>query len=372
MSVRIAHIADTHLGAGGFGNKLSESGINRREEDVCNAFSYCIDRILEMKPDLVIHAGDLFHTVRPSNRIINFAIREILKLSRAEIPVVIISGNHDAPRQRSVGHVLSIFENLPGVYPVFRSKFESLRFGPVALGCLPHCLTTDILHQEIEKAHPGDAEVNILIAHGVVSGIEQFSMAELSEEEIPSSVFERGFDYVALGHYHRYTQVDDNVYYAGSTERLSFGELGEKKGFLEVVLPEREVMFHRIPAREMIELEKIDSAGLDYDQLKQVVESRFDDVDLKDKIVRLKIYNLPEVLYRNLPVKDIRQKSSEAFYFKLVTEREEVEQYELAKDVKFSHVLDEFRSYLSSRPVEKLDKDRLLEMAQKYFSEQEN
>ena len=95
-------------------------------------------------------------------------------------------------------------------------------------------------------------------------------------------------------------------------------------------------------------------------------------MDLKDKIVRLKIYNLPEVLYRNLPVKDIRQKSSEAFYFKLVTEREEVEQYELAKDVKFSHVLDEFRSYLSSRPVEKLDKDRLLEMAQKYFSEQEN
>jgi DNA repair exonuclease SbcCD nuclease subunit len=68
----------------------------------------------------------------------------------------------------------------------------------------------------------------------VVAGIPEFSMGELSEQEIPTSYFDLGFDYVALGHYHRHCQVAPVVVYAGSTERLSLSELGQEKGFVEV------------------------------------------------------------------------------------------------------------------------------------------
>ena len=371
MSARFVHIADSHLGAGGFGNKLNEHGLNQREEDICRAFSAAIDRAIELRPDFVIHAGDLFHTVRPTNRIINFAIKEMLKLAAAEIPIVIISGNHDAPKQRSVGHVLSIFENLPGVIPVFKSKFESISIKGVTVGCLPHCLTPEILQQEFTNVKPGETRFNILVAHGVAAGIERFSMAELSEEEIPSSLFRSGFDYTALGHFHKYTEVEENVYYAGSTERLSFNEIDEDKGLLEVDLETGEVKFHKLPVRDMLELYSINAGGFDYNELNAALQRSFSGVDVTDKIVRLKILNLSEVLYNNLPVREIRELSRTAFHFKLITEREEAVHVQLDSEIKFGRLLDEFNGYLEKRPVEKLDKQKIRAMAEKYFRQVE-
>ncbi len=369
MPVKFIHIADSHLGAGGFGNKMSPAGFNQREEDICDAFRAAIDISLELKPDFVIHAGDLFHMVRPTNRIINFAIRELLRLIREDIPVVIISGNHDAPKQRSVGHVLSIFENLPGVYPVFKSKYEIVELKGVAIGCLPHCLTPEILQEQFQNVQPREGLLNILVAHGVAAGIDQFSMAEISEEEIPSSVFQRGFDYIALGHYHKYTEVDKGVYYAGSTERLSFNELGEKKGIMEVEIPDLKTVFHRLPAREMIELESIDASEMDYERLESAIIDQIESTDLADKIVRLKIYNLSDALYGNLPVKQIRARTSGAFHFKLVTEKQESVSLQLDESMKFGHLFDEFSSFLENRPLENLDKKQILELAEKYFAD---
>jgi DNA repair protein SbcD/Mre11 len=369
MSIRFVHIADTHLGAGGFGNKLSVNGINKREEDICNAFTYTINKIIELQPDFVIHAGDLFHMVRPTNRIINFAIQEVLKLTQAGIQIVIISGNHDAPKQRSVGHVLSIFENLPDVHTVFRSQYETVHFDGVSIGCLPHCITPDILQEQFENVHPDDDMINILVSHGVAAGIDKFSMAELSEEEIPSSVFQVGFDYVALGHYHKYTEVEERVFYAGSTERLSFGELDEVKGFLEVELPEFKTNFHKIPVREMLQLDTLDAKGLEFDELEKEIDKVLTSVSLEDKIVRFKIINLPDAHYNNLPVRDIKSHTSNAFFFKLIAEREGEKAVHLDEGVKFGRLLDEFNAYLEKRQLENLKREELVRLAEYYFSQ---
>lgn len=371
MSIRFIHIADSHLGAGGFGDKLSENGINRREEDICSAFTSAINQIIKLRPDFVIHAGDLFHSVRPTNRILNFAIKEILRLTSGGIPFVVISGNHDAPKQRSVGHVLSIFENLQNVYPIFRSRFEKLKLSGINICCLPHCLTPEIMHQQLEFIHPDPTEINILAAHGVAAGIKQFSMAELSEEEIPSSILTGGFNYVALGHYHKYTEVQDGVFYAGSTERLSFAEMGEEKGFLEIEVPDLKVSFHPVPTREMIELKMINSAGMDYEALEKAIKENLSSRDLAEKIVRLKILNLTDALYNNLPVRDIKSLTSSAFFFKLIAEREEAAQIYLEEGLKFGRLLDEFRTYLEKRPIPNLDRTRLLELAEKYLKQAE-
>jgi len=110
--MRIIHFADTHLGFADFGKIDPELGINLREADVYRAFSQVVDYIRKNPPDIVLHSGDLFETSRPSNRAINFALKEIAKISQMEIPFILISGNHSTPRTRSSG---SIFEEVNGV-----------------------------------------------------------------------------------------------------------------------------------------------------------------------------------------------------------------------------------------------------------------
>ena len=79
--MKIIHISDTHLGAAGFSRKLSPSGLNQREEDFCNSFIAAVDKIIQLKPDIVLHSGDFFHSVRPTNRIINLALKQILRIT---------------------------------------------------------------------------------------------------------------------------------------------------------------------------------------------------------------------------------------------------------------------------------------------------
>ena len=239
--MRFVHISDSHLGASGFSRRLSPSGYNQREEDICSSFASAVDQIIGLDPEFVLHTGDLFHSVRPTNRIINFAIRQILRIVNQQIPMVIISGNHDTPKQRSVGSVLSFFEVLsPLLHLVYKNKYEDIAINQTSIHAIPHCLDQEGFKEELARVRiDKGAKYNILMLHGVVAGIPEFSMGELSEQEIPTSYFGGGFDYVALGHYHRHCEVEPGVTYAGSTERVSLSELGQEKGFVEVSLEYR-------------------------------------------------------------------------------------------------------------------------------------
>jgi len=75
--MKIVHFSDTHLGYSDYGRFDSESGINKRENDVYDVFKEIVDYIIKTKPDLVIHAGDLFDSIRPSNRAISVALEQI-------------------------------------------------------------------------------------------------------------------------------------------------------------------------------------------------------------------------------------------------------------------------------------------------------
>ena len=88
--MRFLHLADTHLGFSAY-RKTTNEGLNQRELDVYNAFIQCIDYAVSTKPDFVLHAGDLFDSVRPTNRAITIAIQQAIRLSQEKIPFLIIS-----------------------------------------------------------------------------------------------------------------------------------------------------------------------------------------------------------------------------------------------------------------------------------------
>jgi DNA repair protein SbcD/Mre11 len=388
--MRFVHISDSHLGAATLGKKIAPSGANQREEDICNSFISAIDKIIELKPDFVLHTGDLFHSVRPTNRIIHLGLQQFIRLSEAEIPVVIISGNHDTPKQRSIGSVFRIFELFSGIYAIYKDRYETVQIKDAIVHAIPHCAGMGTFQEELKKIKiDPQAKYNILMLHGVIAGIPEFSMGELSEQEIPSSHFELGFDYVALGHYHRNCEVKPNVWYAGSTERLSMAELSQEKGFLEVDLslsspdPKNSrtdfqsvhLKFHRVPTRVMIELPSIDASALgevDPDKIHQEIERRIGSENIGEKIVRLKVTGIPPHVYNSLDFRAIVELKSKAFYFDLRLEKVEnsrgVSQYGPARP-SIGKLNLEFEEYLKNIAIEGLDKDKLKELGLKYLTE---
>ena len=106
--IRIAHLADTHLGYRAFYRADPITGRNQRAIDIERAFEAAIDDILTRDVDLVIHAGDVFHHTRPSWQAMRCFVLETRRLEAAGMPAVVIAGNHDTPRLRTTGSVFAV------------------------------------------------------------------------------------------------------------------------------------------------------------------------------------------------------------------------------------------------------------------------
>ena len=83
------HAADLHLG-------YSQYGLEARRQDFDDAFKEVVDKTIELKPDFMIIAGDLFHQARPSNHTLENTIRSFKRLKDAGIPVLTVDGSHDS------------------------------------------------------------------------------------------------------------------------------------------------------------------------------------------------------------------------------------------------------------------------------------
>lgn len=82
-------------------------------------------------------------------------------------------------------------------------------------------------------------------------------------------------------------KVRENAYYAGSTERFSFNEMNEDKGFLEVRLGAngaKEVIFHPLRTREMVDLEPIVCSSLDEHEIKSAIKHRIQECNPCSKV----------------------------------------------------------------------------------------
>ena len=370
--MKICHFSDSHLGAGEGHARRADSGLTLRQEDIINSFIEAVDAIIEIRPDVCVHSGDLFHTVRPLNRIMAVAAEQLHRLaSQNGIPTVIIAGNHDAPKQAHIGAALDIFDHIENLYVSARSRLEIFEIGGSKFFALPHCLTTQRLKDELSKCQPSDdVEFNVLILHGVAAGMPEFSMADLGEQEIPLSLFDK-FDYTALGHFHNYTGVAERAYYAGSTERLSQSEREASKGFLVVDLEPFKVEFKPVMCREMISLQTINAAGKRGDQVAAIIQEMVDSVDSSDKIVRLKIEGISEETLKTIPADVISMLKQKSFSLDISFEKEKSEESVSTFGRTAIGRLDSgFLRFLESVDLTGFDSERLRQEALKYLAEE--
>ncbi len=378
FKLKVFHLADTHLGFSAYNKLDSESGLNQREMDFYNIFQQFVDIAIEAKPDLILHSGDFFDSVRPTNRAISFAMDQLIRLSKVNIPLVIIAGNHSTPRLRETGSVFRLFEHLDNVYPVYKNKYESLSFPELELKvhAIPHCTDAEALKNALEQLEP-DKEIkyNIAMLHAAITGVKVFRSNEFNEMDVPSGYLNKDFDYIALGHYHEFCKVEENAYYPGSLERLNFLEAQhQKKGFVELELgidlsgQYPTPHFHELPTRPMVDFKPIDCSIIKQNSISQEIEGRIESINPEDKIIRLKLQNLPVGAYNTLDFNRYRKLTSEALHFELQYEVTKEIEGTSAASVKFDLLSNEFKEFLAHEAIEELDKDRLLELGIDYLT----
>ncbi|HEU4749243.1 MAG TPA: metallophosphoesterase, partial [Gemmatimonadaceae bacterium] len=111
--MRLVHLADIHLGFRQY-QRQTPLGINQREADVAISLRRVIDKVIELAPELVLVAGDVFHTVRPPNPAILHAYLEFTRLVKMlpDTRVVMVAGNHDTPLTAETSSILKLFTSL--------------------------------------------------------------------------------------------------------------------------------------------------------------------------------------------------------------------------------------------------------------------
>ncbi|MBV8883577.1 MAG: exonuclease SbcCD subunit D [Chroococcidiopsidaceae cyanobacterium CP_BM_RX_35] len=324
--IKVLHLSDIHLGSGFSHGRINPAtGLNTRLEDFVSTLSRCIDQAIASSVDLVLFGGDAFPDATPPPFVQEAFASQFRRLVDAQIPTVLLVGNHDQHSQGQGGASLCIYRTLgvPGfvVGDRFMTHHIQTRSGPVQVITLPW-LTRSSLLTRPETEGLALAEVNqllierlrvalegeirrlkpdvptVLLGHLMTDnanlGAERF-LAVGKGFTIPLSLLTRScFDYVALGHVHRHQNLnksnDPPIIYPGSIERVDFSEEKEEKGFVMVQLEQGNAQweFCPLPVRPFRTIE-VDVSSADDSQadLHKAIEKK----QIQDAVVRL-IYKL--------------------------------------------------------------------------------
>ncbi len=324
--IKILHLSDIHLGSGfSHGRTHAETGQNTRLEDFVKTLTCCIDRAINQPVDLVLFGGDAFPDATPPPYVKQAFAAQFRRLADAEIPTVLLVGNHDQHSQGQGGASLGIYRTLAVPGFIVGDRLETYciptRNGAVQVITLPWLtrsalLTrpetegktlgeinqllierlTVVLEAQIRQLDPEIPTVLLghLMADKASLGAERF-LAVGKGFTVPLSLLARPhFDYVALGHVHKHQNLNPNndppVIYPGSIERVDFSEEKEDKGYVLIELEKGKVnwQFCTLAVRKFITI-KVDLSQAENPQeklLKAIAKK-----EIEDAVVRL-IYQL--------------------------------------------------------------------------------
>lgn len=376
--MKIVHLADLHLGFRSY-YKIDSNGINLRESDVMQTFREALKKVSEIQPDLVVLAGDIFHRPRPSNLTI-FQTIHLLNLFRKKCtaPIFIISGNHECVKTFEAGNVLNIIEaTVPGVLVIDGEIKEQtvtdldLLFVGVPYNALPQLKDRDIKPDRQFK-------YNILSIHGSYDSdkcpeLSRYGKEELLDEE---KINQAEWDYIALGHYHSFTELASNCYYSGSIERTStniWKESKEQKGFIEYDLDEKKCIFHPLETpRPVFDIKSIDADGLSAKEIDALLEQEMLKIKEIDKsIVRVTVENIDNISRRELDYQKIREYKKGCVHFRLNLIKRDTKVQKGSSIAKKKGINELLKEELESFELShELDKARFEELAFKYINQE--
>ncbi len=276
--MKFLHLADLHL-------RKSLGNFDLTEDQ-----RYILDRITETardrQADAVVISGDVYDKSIPSEAAVNILDKFLSDLSKLDIKVFMISGNHDSDDRLNFGSGLFAQSNIYISAKYSGSLYRqtvSDEFGEVDFYLLPFVKASQVRHffpdAEIEDYDDAVRKVigaagidpsrrNVIAAHQfVVSGTSETVLGGSESlgtrmvgtvEKIDSGVFDC-FDYAALGHIHSAQGVGrDTVRYSGSPLKYSLSEVNNAKSVPLVTLGEKgDVSVALIPLKPLRDLRHI-------------------------------------------------------------------------------------------------------------------
>ena len=237
--MKLAHLADLHLGFGSSTGKPSR-GANQREVDIAEAFKRAVDDLLEQKPQLVVYRGRSVSLRQADER------RDPLLLPPAPSVAHGTSGlahrrhrrqRHDTPRSTETGSILRLYEALgveiavEDARRIVLAQARLRRPRRAAAGAQPKA---DRPCPSPRARRSADAECSWsptgCTVVWVKSAARWSTAARSSRAELLAP---EKWDYIALGHYHTAQSIAANAWYAGSLEYLPpnpWGQIQDEPG----------------------------------------------------------------------------------------------------------------------------------------------
>ncbi len=279
--MKIFHTGDWHIG-----KIVNQVHMTQDQE-------YVLQNLIEVmeteKPDVLIITGDIYDRAVPPVEAVELLNKVLSKiLIELQIPVLIISGNHDSPDRLDFGNQILQAKGLHiegRFHKEVRKVIIEDGYGPVNFYLIPYAspaLVKDVLGREdiddydsamkavVESIQEkwDSKQRNVILSHGFVRGISE---PELSESEKPLSLTSvggadyvnvnnfQGFTYTALGHLHGPQSAGQGVVrYAGSLLKYSFSETAQKKGITVVdINSDGNVQYSHKPLKILRDMRKI-------------------------------------------------------------------------------------------------------------------
>lgn len=269
--MKFIHLSDLHLG-----KRVNEFSMLEDQEFILKKIINIID---EIKPDGVIIAGDIYDKSVPSAEAVELFDDFLVRLSKRDLKVFIISGNHDSAERIAFGGRLM---NKSGIFmsPVYNGNVEPITltddFGEINVYMLPFIKPanvrrffpdceitsyTDAVKTAVDALNVDPTKRNLLITHQFVTGAERTESEDVSvggTDNVDAIVF-KNFDYVALGHIHRAQKCSSEyIRYSGTPLKYSFSESNDKKTVTVVQMNAKGDIsldfIPLVPKRDMVEI----------------------------------------------------------------------------------------------------------------------
>lgn len=271
--MKLIHLSDLHIG-----KRVNEYSMLEDQKEILIKIVNIID---EEKPDAVLIAGDVYDKSIPPAEAVPVFDDFLVKLSKRNLQVFVISGNHDSAERIAFGGRL-MEESGIHIAPVYDGNVKPVtledEYGRLCVWMLPFVKPvhvrkyfqeeaesistyTDAVRTAIEHFDINTKDRNIMITHQFVTGAERSESEEISvggTDNVDVSVFDC-FDYTALGHLHKPQNCkSEKVRYCGTPLKYSFSEAKDQKSVTVLELKQKGKLTVKtiplVPHHDMVEI----------------------------------------------------------------------------------------------------------------------
>lgn len=286
--IRMLHLADLHLGW----EPPWEAIASERRLERDRRLALAVDWALENRIDVVVIAGDLFETHRPSAGLVREVVSQLARLVQNDVGLVTVPGNHD-----EISYHDSVYRTAASEWPgvlvqaphLCRAATIRTRGGDVHVDSLAYTAGITRTAEPLARFPKGDEPgVHIVALHGSLDWNTNDRSLPIDRRAIMGA----GYHYAALGHIHRHqtTRGRFPVVYAGMVEGKGFDDPGTG-AYTVVTVSESESRIEQVDAkaRRVMTLEEDAGAFGSLEALADTLARRLS----PDDIVRLRILGSP-------------------------------------------------------------------------------